>query len=165
MNNSNFTGSPDSLTRAEAVVLGLVDEGLSNQQISATLSITVGTVKCPAPSVRKIAGAQSHGGGSKGARTRATRPRWSVLDAAELVTFDRRRSQSIRLDCGYESYGVVAFPGRSGRGRLSNSRALYLFCASRLDPHHHRKKVGAKWSVDGQESVAEHTRSRRAAAL
>ncbi len=46
MNNSNFTGSPDSLTRAEAVVLGLVDEGLSNQQISATLSITVGTVKC-----------------------------------------------------------------------------------------------------------------------
>jgi ATP/maltotriose-dependent transcriptional regulator MalT len=46
MNNSHVTGNPDSLTRAETVVLGLVDEGLSNQQISATLSITIGTVKC-----------------------------------------------------------------------------------------------------------------------
>ena len=46
MNNFHLTGTPDSLTRAEAVVLGLVDEGLSNRQISATLSITVGTVKC-----------------------------------------------------------------------------------------------------------------------
>ncbi len=46
MNNFRGTGGPDSLTRAEAVVLGLVDEGFSNQQISATLSITIGTVKC-----------------------------------------------------------------------------------------------------------------------
>ena len=46
MNNVHRTGSPYSLTRTEAVVLGLVDEGLSNQQISAALSITIGTVKC-----------------------------------------------------------------------------------------------------------------------
>jgi ATP/maltotriose-dependent transcriptional regulator MalT len=46
VNNSHFTASPDPLTLTEAVVLGLVDEGLSNQEISATLSITIGTVKC-----------------------------------------------------------------------------------------------------------------------
>jgi DNA-binding NarL/FixJ family response regulator len=46
MNNSLVTGYPDSLTRAETVVLGLVDEGLSNHQIATTLSITIGTVKC-----------------------------------------------------------------------------------------------------------------------
>jgi DNA-binding NarL/FixJ family response regulator len=46
MHHSRAIGSPDSLTRAEAVVLSLVDKGLSNQQISATLSITIGTVKC-----------------------------------------------------------------------------------------------------------------------
>jgi ATP/maltotriose-dependent transcriptional regulator MalT len=46
MNNFHLTASPDSLTSSEAVVLGLVDKGLSNQQISAALSITVGTVKC-----------------------------------------------------------------------------------------------------------------------
>ena len=46
MNNFRLNASPDSLTRTEAVVLGLVDEGLSNQQISAALSITIGTVKC-----------------------------------------------------------------------------------------------------------------------
>jgi DNA-binding NarL/FixJ family response regulator len=39
MNNFHLTGTPDSLTPAEAVVLGLVDEGLSNHQISATLSV------------------------------------------------------------------------------------------------------------------------------
>ena len=36
----------DSLTKGEAVVLGLVDSGLSNREIAATLSISVGTVKC-----------------------------------------------------------------------------------------------------------------------
>ena len=36
----------DSLTKSEAEVLGLVDSGLSNREIAATLSITVGTVKC-----------------------------------------------------------------------------------------------------------------------
>jgi len=46
MNNFRVHASPDSLTRTEAVVLRLVDEGLSNQQISAALSITIGTVKC-----------------------------------------------------------------------------------------------------------------------
>ena len=46
MNNFRLNASPDSLTRTEAVVLGLADEGLSNQQISAALSITIGTVKC-----------------------------------------------------------------------------------------------------------------------
>ena len=46
MNHVHCTGSPCSLTRTETIVLGLVDEGLSNQQISAALSITIGTVKC-----------------------------------------------------------------------------------------------------------------------
>ena len=36
----------DTLTKAEAAVLALVDGGLSNHQIAASLSITVGTVKC-----------------------------------------------------------------------------------------------------------------------
>ena len=36
----------DSLTKGEAEVLGLVDSGLSNREIAAALSITVGTVKC-----------------------------------------------------------------------------------------------------------------------
>ena len=42
-------GGPDengTLTKAEAAVLALVDGGLSNHQIAASLSITVGTVKC-----------------------------------------------------------------------------------------------------------------------
>src|SRR3989442_15323185 len=36
----------DSLTNSEAKVLSLVDSGLSNREIAATLSIAVGTVKC-----------------------------------------------------------------------------------------------------------------------
>jgi len=39
-------GAVDPLTRTEAEVLGLVDSGLSNREIAATLSISVGTVKC-----------------------------------------------------------------------------------------------------------------------
>ena len=35
-----------TLTKAEAAVLALVDGGLSNLQIAASLCITVGTVKC-----------------------------------------------------------------------------------------------------------------------
>ena len=35
-----------TLTKAEAAVLALVDGGMSNHQIAARLSITVGTVKC-----------------------------------------------------------------------------------------------------------------------
>ena len=46
MNHFRVSGHRDSLTASETVVLGLVDKGLSNEQISATLSITVGTVKC-----------------------------------------------------------------------------------------------------------------------
>jgi ATP/maltotriose-dependent transcriptional regulator MalT len=46
MDDSHLMSNPGSLTPAEAAVLGLVDAGLSNQQISAALSITVGTVKC-----------------------------------------------------------------------------------------------------------------------
>jgi ATP/maltotriose-dependent transcriptional regulator MalT len=41
-----FTAGIDRLTRTEADVLGLVDSGLSNREIAATLSISVGTVKC-----------------------------------------------------------------------------------------------------------------------
>jgi ATP/maltotriose-dependent transcriptional regulator MalT len=41
-----FTVRVDPLTTAEADVLGLVDSGLSNREIAATLSISVGTVKC-----------------------------------------------------------------------------------------------------------------------
>jgi LuxR family maltose regulon positive regulatory protein len=41
-----FTAGVDPLTRTEADVLGLVDSGLSNREIAATLSISVGTVKC-----------------------------------------------------------------------------------------------------------------------
>src|SRR2546427_13068969 len=36
----------NSLTKGEAEVLALVDSGLSNREIAATLSIAVGTVKC-----------------------------------------------------------------------------------------------------------------------
>jgi DNA-binding NarL/FixJ family response regulator len=35
-----------ALTRTEAAVLSLVDSGLSNRQIAATLAISIGTVKC-----------------------------------------------------------------------------------------------------------------------
>jgi ATP/maltotriose-dependent transcriptional regulator MalT len=41
-----FAGGVEPLTRSEAAVLGLVDSGLSNREIAATLSISVGTVKC-----------------------------------------------------------------------------------------------------------------------
>jgi ATP/maltotriose-dependent transcriptional regulator MalT len=43
---SRFAAGVESLTRTEAHVLALVDSGLSNREIAATLSITVGTVKC-----------------------------------------------------------------------------------------------------------------------
>lgn len=43
--NSDYTGK-DDLTPAEAMVLSLVDTGLSNREIAATLTIAVGTVKC-----------------------------------------------------------------------------------------------------------------------
>ena len=36
----------EALTSTEDRVLALVDRGLSNQEIAAALSITVGTVKC-----------------------------------------------------------------------------------------------------------------------
>ena len=36
----------EALTRTEGRVLALVDRGLSNEEIAAALSITVGTVKC-----------------------------------------------------------------------------------------------------------------------
>ena len=43
---SRFAAGVEPLTRTEANVLALVDGGLSNREIAATLSITVGTVKC-----------------------------------------------------------------------------------------------------------------------
>ena len=42
---SRFIGI-EALTRTESRVLALVENGLSNQEIATTLSITVGTVKC-----------------------------------------------------------------------------------------------------------------------
>jgi len=44
MNSSDLANG--ALTKAEVAVLTLVDAGLSNQQIAASLSIAVGTVKC-----------------------------------------------------------------------------------------------------------------------
>ena len=41
-----FAAEVDPLTTTESHVLALVDSGLSNREIAATLSITVGTVKC-----------------------------------------------------------------------------------------------------------------------
>src|SRR2546428_6894697 len=43
---SRFAAGVEPLTRTEGHVLALVDGGLSNREIAATLSITVGTVKC-----------------------------------------------------------------------------------------------------------------------
>ncbi len=43
---SRFAVGVEPLTRTEGHVLALVDGGLSNREIAATLSITVGTVKC-----------------------------------------------------------------------------------------------------------------------
>jgi ATP/maltotriose-dependent transcriptional regulator MalT len=43
---SRFAAGRESLTRTEGHVLALVDSGLSNREIAAALSITVGTVKC-----------------------------------------------------------------------------------------------------------------------
>ncbi len=63
-----FTAGVDPLTRTEADVLGLVDNGLSNREIAATLSISVGTVKCHLHrTYEQAAGAQSHTGGCQGA--------------------------------------------------------------------------------------------------
>ena len=42
----SFAASVDPLTRTEVDVLGLADSGLSNRDIAAALSISVGTVKC-----------------------------------------------------------------------------------------------------------------------
>jgi DNA-binding NarL/FixJ family response regulator len=80
MNNSQVTGNPDSLTLAETVVLGLVDEGPSNHDIAATLSITIGTVKCHLHRVYEKLPARNR---TEGARTGATRWRMAILDAAE----------------------------------------------------------------------------------
>jgi ATP/maltotriose-dependent transcriptional regulator MalT len=43
---SRCAAGVEPLTRTEGHVLALVDSGLSNREIAATLSITVGTVKC-----------------------------------------------------------------------------------------------------------------------
>jgi len=82
MNNFHLTGTPDSLTRAETVVLGLVDEGLSNRQISATLSITVGTVKCHLHRVYEKLPARNRTEAAQGRANRGKRPRRVIPDAA-----------------------------------------------------------------------------------
>ena len=43
---SRFAAGLDPLTRTECGVLALIDSGLSNREIAAVLSITVGIVKC-----------------------------------------------------------------------------------------------------------------------
>jgi LuxR family transcriptional regulator, maltose regulon positive regulatory protein len=43
---SRCAAGVEPLTRTEGHVLALVDSGFSNREIAATLSITVGTVKC-----------------------------------------------------------------------------------------------------------------------
>jgi ATP/maltotriose-dependent transcriptional regulator MalT len=84
---SQFGAALDALTKSEREVLSLVDRGLSNREIAATLSITVGTVKCHLHRaydklqvrnrLQAVTKAREHGDFSSQV--------WSYLD----VTFDR----------------------------------------------------------------------------
>ena len=76
------------------MVLCLVAEGLSNHEIAATLSITIGTVKCHLHRVYEKLPARNRTEAAAKAREQGQLD-WCALDRSRRsevnVTFDRRR--------------------------------------------------------------------------